>query len=569
MVISFLIAVLTICSSIPNEQIVSPYSNNTTALVIKAELINCGNTPPIVEKNQVLLPMNIVKKYFDPNLFLDEKMHTIVTTSKNKVAKMKLNNIKASVNNKTVSCYVPAKLINGVIYVPISFLKNVYGINIQNNTEYNAVVIDYNQRKLKQGKAAELVSYIRKSKVNTSPAVKKIIIGDKLEVVNEYKGWYKVRTDDGIIGFMKTESVKLVSLDFSKSKIKTDLLKEAQKEKINLVWDQSLSVHGLDKIEGAQIVSPTWFYVSDENGTVKSKADLEYVKKVHQYGYKVWGLFSNSFSPIISRSILNDGGLRDKVIRQIVDYAKTYDLDGINIDFENMSMKDRDMFSQFVRELAPMLRAEGMVVSVDVGAPYGSENYSGCYDRKALAEIVDYVAVMTYDQHWNNCPYSGSVAQYSWVEDKLQRTLEEVPSEKLLLGIPFYTRGWKEEIDVNGSTKITQYGVFTMEAARAEVKANNASVRWDNESGQYYAQYSKDNAIYKIWLEDENSVNLKSSLVHKYNLAGVAIWQKVYGKPEAWNVLTTNLQKFGSYEEWIEGNKALYSRLNRFYLSKR
>jgi len=317
-------------------------------------------------------------------------------------------------------------------------------------------------------------------------------------------------------------------------------------------------------------MSPTWFYVSDENGTVKNRgANLEYVKKAHQCGYKVWALVTNSFSPIISSRVLNDGALRDKVINQIVDYAKAYDLDGINIDFENMRMKDREMFSQFVRELAPVLRAQGMVVSVDVGAPYGSEYFSGCYDRKALAEIVDYVALMTYDQHWNNCPYSGSVAQYSWVEDKLQATLEEVPPEKLLLGIPFYTRGWKEELDVNGSTKITQYGVFTMEAARAEVKANNASVRWDNESGQYYAEYSKDNAVYKIWLEDENSVNLKSSLVHKYNLAGVAIWQKVYGKPEAWNVLKTNLQKYRSYEEWIKGNKALYSRLNRFYLSKR
>jgi len=149
MLVSFLIVVITLYISMPNEQTVAPYSNNTIALVIKADLINCGNTPPVVEKNQVLLPINMIKKYFDPNLLWDQKMHRIVTTSKDKVVKMSLNSINASVNNKPISSYVPAKLINGEIYMPISFLKNIYGINIQNNTENKVIVIDYNQRKLR------------------------------------------------------------------------------------------------------------------------------------------------------------------------------------------------------------------------------------------------------------------------------------------------------------------------------------------------------------------------------------------------------------------------------------
>ena len=176
---------------------------------------------------------------------------------------------------------------------------------------------------------------------------------------------------------------------------------------------------------------------------------------------------------------------------------------------------------------------------------------------------------MTYDQHWSTCSYSGSVAQYSWTEDKLQATLEEVPSSKLLLGLPFYTRGWKEELDSNGSTKAAQYKVFSMKDAKTEVKTNNADVSWDNESGQFYAQFSKDNAIHKIWLEDDTSINLKSSLVHKYNLAGVAIWEKTYATPDIWKVLTKNLQNTQSYEAWIKNNKELYSRLNTYLLCKR
>ena len=555
--------------SVPNQQIGSPYPNNTTALVIKADIINCSNTPPIVEKKQALLPIDIVKKYFDPNLFWDEKLHRIVITSKNKVVKMNLNSNTISVNNKLLPCVVPAKSINGTIYIPINFLKNIYGINITINNDLNVIVIDYNHKTSRQGQVIQLISQIRKNKLISSPIVKKLMFGDKLEVFAAYKDWYKVRSKEGIIGFIEAQYVQLTPNVASKSKTKPGSLKDVHTQKLSLAWDQSLNIDSINKIDGLQILSPTWFSVSDINGTVKSKANINYVKKAHQSGYKVWALFSNSFSPIISSRILNDGLLKDKVINQIVTYAKTYNLDGINIDFENINLKDKDMYSQFVRELAPMLRAQGKVVSVDVGTPDGSENFSRCFDLKALADAVDYVALMTYDQHWSTCSYSGSVAQYSWVEDKLQATLKKVPSTKLLLGLPFYTRGWKEDIDSSGSTKATQYKVFSMKGAKTEVKINNAEVRWANESGQFYAQFSKDNSIYKIWLEDNDSINLKSSLVYKYNLAGVAIWEKTYATPDVWEVLKKNLHKTRSYAGWIKDNTELYSRQNTYFLSKR
>ena len=558
---------MTLFLTISNQQIVQ--SNNATALVIKADIIDCKNTPPIIKKDEVLLPIDIVKKYFDPNLLWEEKMSRVITTSKYKVAKMKLNSNIVSVNNKLLKCGVPAKLIRGKIYLPINFLKNVYDINVKFNSDYNVVMIDYNQSPYKQGRVAQLIPPIRKNNFVSSPIVKAAKLNDELEVFDISKGWYKVRTKEGLVGFMEEQSVQLMPIVSLESKIKTGV----HTEKISLAWDQMLNVDNINKIDGLQILSPFWFYVSDKNGTVKSKASEDnmknYIEKAHREGYKVWALFSNSFSPIISSSILNDGLLKDKVINQIVAYANTYDLDGINIDFENMSNKDRDVFTQFVRELAPILRDEGRVVSVDVGAPSGNENNWGCCDAKALSQAVDYVALMTYDQHWSNCPYSGSVAQYSWVEDKLQATLEEVPSTKLLLGLPFYTRGWREELDSSGSTKVTQYKVFSMDGAKSEVKINNANVRWDDESGQLYAQYIKDNAIYKIWLENEDSINLKSSLVQKYNLAGVAIWEKSYAKPEVWKVLIKNLQKNQSYADWIKYNKVLYGRLKNFNLCKR
>lgn len=566
MLVAFLISFFL---SMQNQQDLSHNQNNSTTLVINADLVNCGNSPPIIKNNEVLLPMDIVKNYFDSNLFWDRRLQRAVITGRNKVIKMKLNSNSVLVNNKPVLCKMPAREIKGVNYIPIGFLKDIYGINIKINYDSNVVVIDSKQKKSKQGQVIDLVTFLRKSNFNSGPSIKNLYIGDEVEVFGTYKGWYKVRTKEGFTGFLETKSVHLVPITPLKYVVKKSSQKKVSPEKLILAWDQSLYAQGIKKIDGVQILSPSWFYISDSNGNVKSKAKLEYVKKAHESGYKVWALFTNCFSPIISKSVLNDQTLRDKVITQIVNYAKEYHVDGINIDFENMRDEDKDMFSQFVRELAPVLRAQGIIVSVDVGAPSGTANYWECYDPKALSEAVDYVALMTYDQHWSNCPYSGSVAQYSWVEDKLKATLCEVPANKLLLGIPFYTRGWKEELDNNGSTKTTQYSVFSMRAAKAEIKSNNAALKWDYESGQFYAQFKKDKATYKIWLEDDNSINLKSSLIQKYNLAGAAVWEKNYGTSSAWRVLKNSLQKNQNYEDWIKSNRELYSRLDTFYLSRR
>lgn len=568
MLISVLITTMLV---FPNQQINSNYQNyNTADLVINADRVDYKNTPPIVKGNQVLLPMNVVKKYVDPNLFWDEKMHRAVVTTKDKVVKMNINSNKVLVNNQLQLCSMPVKSIKNDIYIPITFLKSIYGIDIKFNNYSDTIIIDSNQQTQKSARIAQLLSLLRKDKSASSPIAQVLKFNDRLEVFDTYKGWYKVRSDKGTIGFIDAKFVRLDSDNNSKLKL---ISNSSNAKKLSMAWDQMLNIQGIKKNDALQILSPFWLYISDKNGTIESKASIDnmksYVDKAHQAGYKVWALFSNSFSPDISSSILNDGALREKVINQITAYAKTYNIDGINIDFENMRQKDKDMFTQFVRELAPMLRSQGKVISTDISAPSGSGSNWVYLDPEALSEAVDYVALMTYDQHWSNCPYSGSVAQYSWVEDKLQATLEEVPSEKLLLGIPFYTRGWKEELDDSGSTKVTQYAVFSMQEARREAHANNADIVWDDQSGQYYAQFSKNNAVYKIWLENEESVNLKSSLVQKYNLAGAAIWEKSYAEPTAWNVLKKNLQENKSYEEWKKKNKALYGRLNKFYLCER
>lgn len=315
--------------------------------------------------------------------------------------------------------------------------------------------------------------------------------------------------------------------------------------KINLVWDHiydaSRNQVKLDKIDGLDIVSPTWFAVVDETGLIHSKADIGYVNDAHSKGYKVWALVSNSFNPDLTHSVLASSEAQENIIRQLLEYAAAYKLDGINIDFENIYENDKDRFSEFVEKLAKRLKEKNLTVSIDVTVPSNTPNWSKCYDRKRLGAAVDYVMVMTYDEHWRKSPVSGSVASLPWVEKGIQNTLALVPREKVLLGIPFYTREWEESIDAAGK-KTVSAKTMTMAAVQQTIDEHNLHPVWLPDAGQYYVEYEKNNKTYKIWIENAHSIALKTELVHKYGLAGVASWRKGFEAKHIWNILNNNLR---------------------------
>ena len=208
------------------------------------------------------------------------------------------------------------------------------------------------------------------------------------------------------------------------------------------------------KINGLDVISPTWFQVVGEDGTLKNSADAKYVEWAHKNGYKIWALFSNNFGDSEkSSSFLRNTDSRDNAIRQLLAFTALYKLDGINLDFENLLDSDKDALTQFVREITPLLREQGLIVSIDI-------NTLRCYDRKALGEITDYVALMAYDQYWSGSSEAGSVAQVSWVEKTVKNFLNDIPPEKLILGIPFYTRLWKEEPGSDGKINLSNQALI-------------------------------------------------------------------------------------------------------------
>jgi len=278
------------------------------------------------------------------------------------------------------------------------------------------------------------------------------------------------------------------------------------------------------------VVSPTWFHLQ-KDGLVTNLADSNYVKWAHQNGYQVWGLFSNSFDLDITHQMLSDPDLRIKVIKQLLSYVDLYQLDGINLDFENVYLKDKDLLVQFVRELTPLMHEKDRTVSIDVTFISKSENWSMFYDRKK-----DYVMVMAYDEHWGSSPVSGSVASLPWVEKGIERILEEVPNDKLILGVPFYTRLWIEEKDENGEVHVSSKAL-SMEKAEKWIEENQAEIQIDPIAMQKYVEVQKDSVTYKIWLEDGFSMQKRIEIMKKYRLAGIAAWRRGFESEDFWSLM--------------------------------
>ncbi|MBQ8682638.1 MAG: glycoside hydrolase [Selenomonadales bacterium] len=369
-------------------------------------------------------------------------------------------------------------------------------------------------------------------------------------MMREMKLSFPLESKDGRQYFAVTEPADVLGIEVQRKKDSIILKEERgrrylkQEEgqeqppiegKINLVWDvMTDATRTKDKIAGLDILSPTWFDVADADGNLTNKAERAYVDEAHAKGYRVWALVTNSFDRDLTREVLADPRARQNVIRQLAVYSLIYDLDGINIDFENVYDEDKDRLTAFVGEMSDLLRQMGLISSIDVTVPAQSSYWSLCFDRKALAEKVDYMMVMTYDEHWAACPVSGSVASLPWVETNIEKMLKLVPKEKLLLGIPLYTREWIETND--GGRIKTRSKTLWMEDVDALIAEKKLTPTWLAEAGQDYLSYEEDGKTHRIWIENAKSIQKRLSLVHKYELAGAASWRKGFETDDIWPI---------------------------------
>ncbi|SCZ80715.1 glycosyl hydrolase family 18 protein [Acidaminobacter hydrogenoformans] len=317
----------------------------------------------------------------------------------------------------------------------------------------------------------------------------------------------------------------------------------AQLDRVVGAWDQvhsyenNFNFNAADGFGTLNVIMPTWFDLNVD-GIVLSLADMSYVLRAQEAGIQVWGLYANHFSPAWTSEMLRSEALSDRTIAHVVAYAVAFGLEGINIDFENMYLKDQALFSDYVAKLSEALKRVGKWVSIDVTVPEGSDQWSKVYDRPALSKSVDFVFLMAYDEHWASSPKAGSVASRDWVVTGIEKSLALIPREKLVLGMPLYTRIWKES-GTGGAKKVSS---STLSYARTSewLEARSLMPVFDEETGQNYVEYVSNGVKYRVWLEDAASLEMRLELMERYGLPGLGFWSIDFANEEVWAVIESD-----------------------------
>jgi len=500
----------------------------------------CHSPAVIDEAGRVYLPYGTVKALFDPSISICYETMTAVTSTAGKTVQMSTASLTEFVNRSPVELRIPLRTGDaGGPYVALDFFAELLGLSYSYHPDSNTLVIDRVGETVETMVVTTSTAYIRRTPSLLSLRVSRLEEGDVVRVYEEHDGWYYVRNSSGRLGYIPKKGVtpgKPV-VNAAPEPVPSP---EPPEGRLCLVWEH-VSVRTPDpadigEMPGLQVISPTWFHVMNSNADVSNLGDRVYVDWAHERGYQVWGLVTNGFDRNRTRNFLPDPDKRERIIRQLLIYARLYHLDGLNMDFENMYLSEKDDYAALCRELAPLAREQGLALSADVTFLSSSEIWSRCFDRPALAEVCDYIMVMGYDEHTAGSPVSGPVGSLPWVERGLERVLEQVPAEKLILGVPFYTRLWEER--PGSRPGVTTY---SMQGVRDLVDEKGLVPTWDPSAGQYYITYEEGGLRYRLWIEDETSMAARLELIEKYGLAGVAAWRRGFEVPEIWELMERQL----------------------------
>ena len=523
-------------------------NNNNVTARLKKEII--------IENDQIYMSMQDIRNFFDNYIYEETSQNKIITTYDENIAEIFFEGTHMNLNDSAQRVDAVAIEKDDVIYLPISQMENVYNIELQYIKETNIITMDSIRREQIVAQASENISVKDYARV-LSRTVDKVEAGEELIVISKREdGWTKIRTVNGKIGFVKQETLE------KEKTTREEVTIEPQVEgKINMFWDYySEYVNAPDrrgeKYEGVNVVSPTFFYI-DYQGNFKDKVgqeEKEYIEWAHKNGYKVWAMISNSEAQNtkkgtdssnilkVTSKIMNSYELRKELIENIINVCEEYGLDGINIDFEYMYEKDKDLFSRFIIELEPRMEKIGAVLSVDVTAPDGSPNWSLCFNRNVIGKVADYIVFMAYDQYSSGTV--GTTAGHNWVENNIGKFIgqEGVKSEKIILGIPFYTKLWTETPDESAKNGIkVKSKAVIMKNIENEIPDGVQKI-WDEKLKQYYVEYKVGESTKKMWIEDLKSLKEKVSLVNKYDLAGVAAWEKDQESEGTWKMIKETLE---------------------------
>lgn len=431
---------------------------------------------------------------------------------------------------------------DGTVYISLDVVKEYTDLDYAYYSDPNRVVIRNEWDGVEQATVQSDTAQVRQKGGIKSLILADVQKGDTLLYLENLDNWCKVMTADGYTGYIQTEDISEPEAIEARTAKKDSYERITRDHKINLVWHQSTSTESNDamaemtaEMTGVNVISPTWFSVTDETGTISSLASADYVKLAHDAGREVWGLIDNFNEAFDETTDLAYASVRSRIIEQLLAEAASCGMDGINVDFENLKEAGIPHYLQFLRELTSAAHAQNLVVSVDTPVP---QAYTMYYQRGEQARFVDYMIVMAYDEHFAGSEEAGSVSSLPFVQQAVEEMTRVMPADQVICGIPFYTRVWTEKF---GQSAITSE-VLGMDGAKNYAKENQMTETWDASLGQNVATVETSDARYTIWMEDEQSMEEKLKVIQSADLVGVAEWKLGFERADVWSLISKYIE---------------------------
>ncbi len=518
--------------------------SDRSAIILQDEMVE---EQALIRDDVCYFDLATVHKYMNEVFYADMTEKLLLYANPTEVIRTTFGETSYTTTEGTQDAgYVISFVEGDTVYVAADYVKlftnysyDCYDRHVQVYTEWGTRQV----AQLKKDTAVRLRGGVK------SPILTQAAKGDTLEILEQMETWSKVKTSDSVIGYVEnkrlgdiTEETETPVTDYQEPEY-TALTSDS---KICLGWHSIGGAGGNDTLysmvsgtKGMNVIAPTWFSLTDENGSIRNFGTANYVTTAHNMGLQVWGVVDNfnyaneTGTAISTLNMLSSTTSRQNFVRNVTDAAVSLGLDGINVDFEQLSSDCGPHYVEFIRELSIQCRNMGLVLSIANYVPF---NFNDYYRLDIQGQVADYVIIMGYDEHWHGSKDPGSVASISYVSGGLDRTLQEVPANKVVNALPFYTILWKTE----GTDVTDEYITMNNEAdfmSRAGVTAE-----WDEETCQNYAEWTSGNATYQIWLEDAESIAVKLNMMATKNIGGVAVWRLGYGTQAAWELINAYLQ---------------------------
>lgn len=510
------------------------------AIVLDNEQIE---TKAKLQEGTYYLDFDAVQELLNDRFYHDAAEGLLLYTTPADIVKTVIGDKNYAIGDEVQeTSYVPAFYEGDVLYVALDYVKNYTSCAYDTFTEPNRM-----QLTTQWGETTTAVikkdTQIRYRGGVKSEVLREVQKGETVTILEKMDTWTKVKTSDAFIGYVQNKFLvqeeTLTAGIPEADKKEQEYTSLTRDHKINLGWHQVMSEAANDTLSsvvmansGLNVISPTWFSLKSTQGAISSIATKSYVEKAHGMGLEVWALVDNFDKEVSTFETLSKTTSRTNLIRNLMDEVLKYGIDGINVDFEDVSYDAGEPFVQFLRELSIECRKEGIVLSVDNYVPRESTAH---YNRKEQGIVADYVIIMGYDEHWGGGGVAGSVASIGFVEDGIRQTLEDVPANKVINALPFYTRVWKTNSD-----KVTSEAL-DMETAQNFIRNNNISMSWSDTEGQNYGEIQKGDTLYQIWMEDKDSIEAKLAVMKRYDIGGVAAWKLGYETSDIWDMIGTYL----------------------------